>query len=117
MASFAAQSIGSRVYHLRQRKGLTQEEVGGLIGRSGGHISNVEKGRAELSPSELEKLATELEVNPLLLITGISNDVSEVADMVSNMDPSKRTLALKLFNLNLEWMEIAKNWPADAVNT
>jgi transcriptional regulator with XRE-family HTH domain len=112
-----AESIGKRVFELRQRKGWNQEDVGDLINRSGGHISNIENGKAELSPSELERLATEFEVNPLYLISGVTNDVSEIVDMVAKMEPSKRKLALKLFKLNLEMMEITKNWPADAVNT
>lgn len=114
MASIA--QIGNRIAQLRQHKGWTQEDVGAFINRSGGHISNVENGKTELAPSELEKLATEFEVNPLYLIAGITNDVSEIVDMVAKMDPAKRKLALKLFRLNLEMMVIAKNWPADAVN-
>jgi hypothetical protein len=35
----------------------------------------------------------------------------------SKNQQAKRKLALKLFRLNLELMEITKNWPADAVNT
>ncbi|WP_165235019.1 helix-turn-helix domain-containing protein [Aquisphaera insulae] len=111
-----AETVGNRIADLRRRKNWTQEDVGNLIKRTGGHISNVENGKTELSPSELEKLATEFEVNPLFLIAGISNDVSEIVDMVARMDPAKRKLALKLFRLNLELMEITKNWPADSVN-
>jgi transcriptional regulator with XRE-family HTH domain len=112
-----AQSIGHRIAQLRQRKGWTQEDLGNFINRSGGHISNVENGKTELTPSELDKLSTEFEVNPLYLIAGITNDVSEIVDMVAKMEPAKRKLALKRFRLNLELMEITKNWPADAVNT
>jgi transcriptional regulator with XRE-family HTH domain len=111
-----AESIGNRIAELRRRKGWTQEDVGSFIKRTGGHISNVENGRTELSPSELEKLATEFEVNPLYLIAGITNDLSEVVAMVAKMDPAKRRQALKLFRLNLGLMEINKNWPADSVN-
>lgn len=111
-----ADSIGKRVSDLRTKKGLSQQEVGDLITRSGGHISNIENGKAELTPSELDKLATEFEVNSLFLFAGITNDVSEIVDMVARMEPAKRKLALKLFRLNLEMMEITKNWPSDAVN-
>lgn len=114
--STIAESIGKRISQLRSQKGLSQQEVGDLIGRSGGHISNIENGKAELTPSELDKLATELEVNVLYLFAGITNDVSEIVDLVAKMEPAKRRLALKLFKLNLEMMEIAKNWPADTVN-
>lgn len=111
-----AESIGKRVALLRSRKGWSQQEIGDLIARSGGHISNIENGKAEPSPSELEKLATEFEVNPLYLFAGITNDVSEIVDLVAKMEPAKRRLALKLFKLNLEMMEVTKNWPSDAVN-
>jgi hypothetical protein len=32
------------------------------------------------------------------------------------MDDAKHKLAMKLFKLNLELMEVSKNWPADTVN-
>ena len=110
------ESIGRRVFQLRQRKNLTQEEVGNLIGRSAGHISNIENGKSELFPSEIEKLATELEVTPLSLFAGVSSEVNEIVDLIARMDDHKRRLAMKLFKLNLEMMEVSKNWPSDAVN-
>jgi transcriptional regulator with XRE-family HTH domain len=147
----SAQSIGQRIKQLRRQKSWTQEVVASFIGCTASHISNVENGGAELRPSEIEKRAAEFGVNPLFLIAGIPNDVSEVVDMVAGMEepkelrqsnlyarglkhpvfsadasanrtgyfgkPTKRGLALRLFRLNLDMMEITKNWPADAVNT
>jgi hypothetical protein len=62
-------------------------------------------------------VAQGFEVFPLYLIVVITNDVSEIVDLVVKMEPARRKLALKLFRLNRELMEITKNWPADAVNT
>lgn len=108
--------MSTRLSGLRQKSGQTQEEIGNEVGRSGGHISNVENGKTELLISEIEKLATFLGVHPLYLLAGITNDVTELMDIMTKMDPVKRGLALKLFKLNLETMEISKNWPSDAVN-
>jgi transcriptional regulator with XRE-family HTH domain len=113
MANF--EQIGNRIFLLRQSKRWKQESVGRMIGRSGAHISNVENGSAALYPCELEKLAAAFKVSPLFLIADIPAEVSEVVEILGKMEPAKRTMAVKLFRLNLEMMEITKNWPTDEV--
>jgi transcriptional regulator with XRE-family HTH domain len=91
----STQSIGQRIKQLRRQKSWTQEVVASFIGCTASHISNVENGGAELRPSEIEKLAAEFGVNPLFLIAGIPNDVSEVVDMVAGMEePNSTALCL-----------------------
>src|SRR5262245_24350346 len=111
-----AEGVGSRLFNLRQQMSATQDEAGSQIDRSDGHISNVENKKTELVLSERENLATHLEVHPLYLLAGLTPEITELVDLKSRMEPSKRRMALKLFKLNLELMEIAKNWPSDTVN-
>jgi transcriptional regulator with XRE-family HTH domain len=116
--SSLAKEVADRLEALRTARNLSQAEVGEQIGRSGAHISNIENQRAEaeLRLSEIEKLAVFFEVHPLALLAGLSDGIPELIDRLTKMDPTKRRLALKLFSLNLELMEVFKNWPADAVN-
>lgn len=111
-----ARGAATRLSSLRQRSGQTQEDAGCVIDCSGGHISNIENHKTELKLSELESLATHFKVHPFYLIAGFTSELTELLDLVTKMEPSKRKMALKLFKMNLELMEISKNWPADTVN-
>ncbi len=111
-----SQGAAERIKFLRERQKLNQADVAKAIGCTGGHISNVENDKAQLSLPELEKLAAFFKVHPLYLLAGITKDVTELVDLMTEMVSTKRVLALRLFKLNLEMMEISKNWPSDAVN-
>jgi len=112
-----AESIGVRIAGLRREFGLSQQDIAQWIGCSAGHISNIENEKSELGVSDIETLATKFGVGPLYLLGGIPNNVSEIVNLVMQMEQNKRRLALKLFKLNLEMMEVTKNWPSDRVNT
>lgn len=55
--------IGEKIRLLRFKKGLSQESLGFSIGVCQKTMSNIEKGRAEPTISQLQLLACELEVN------------------------------------------------------
>ena len=55
-------AIGARVRSFRKRRGLTQEELAGRIGRSAEALSVLERGRSTPTLPVLERLAKELEV-------------------------------------------------------
>lgn len=116
--SALARQVADRVGKLRMKRSLTQGCVGTCIGRSASYISNIEnqRGEADFGLSEIEKLAAFFEVHPLTLLAGLSDSMSELVDRLSKMDPPKQKLAVKMFTLNLEMMEVTKNWPADSVN-
>lgn len=46
--------IGSRIRSARTEKGLSQEELGGIIGCSNNHLSHVEIGQTKVSLTMLE---------------------------------------------------------------
>jgi transcriptional regulator with XRE-family HTH domain len=57
-------SLGERVAYFRRRKGLTQETLAGLVGRTASWMEKVESGRAQLDRvSVLRELATALGIS------------------------------------------------------
>jgi transcriptional regulator with XRE-family HTH domain len=92
------EKVASRISWLRREKGLTQENLGAGIKRSGGHVSNIERGKAKPSISELEELATQLRVHPLHLL-GLSTEACELVELLDKMSPENRTLAVELFRV------------------
>lgn len=56
-------SVHEKIKELRDKKGLTQEELGKLIGVSNQTISGWERGRTELDISKIEKLCRALDTN------------------------------------------------------
>ncbi len=54
--------VGLRVRAVRRARGITQEELGGLIGRSTDAVSNLERGVNLPSFETLERLSRELGV-------------------------------------------------------
>ncbi|MQA77527.1 MAG: helix-turn-helix domain-containing protein [Streptosporangiales bacterium] len=55
-------TLGQRLRHLRQRKGLTLAELGAVVGRAPSQLSLVENGRREPRLSLLQQLADALDV-------------------------------------------------------
>ncbi len=62
-ATWESVMLGRRIFELRKAKGLTQEELGNLVGVDGSYIGHIEKGRTK-TPSRdvLTRLAQALEV-------------------------------------------------------
>ncbi|HEX6447244.1 MAG TPA: helix-turn-helix domain-containing protein [Streptosporangiales bacterium] len=69
-------TLGQRLRHLRQRKGLTLAELGEAVGRAPSQLSLVENGRREPRLSLLKQLADALDV--------------EVGELLGTSPPSRR---------------------------
>jgi len=54
--------LGRRIEKIRRQRGITQEQLGELIGCSGPSISYFEKGLRKVSAYDLRKLSTALQV-------------------------------------------------------
>lgn len=54
--------IAQRIREVRRQRGLTQEQVARLLGCSRIKINRVEKARADLTTTEVDLLARELEI-------------------------------------------------------
>lgn len=75
IASAAAQILGSRLRERRESLGLSQEDVAHM---SAMHVSNygkIERGRANPNLHTLLRITSVLEVDPGLMISGLSGDM------------------------------------------
>lgn len=60
-------TVGENIRRIRQERGLTQKQLGELVGASEAYIRAYESGRRNPKPSSLEKIANALAVNPEVL--------------------------------------------------
>ena len=60
-------TVGENIRRIRQERGLTQRQLGELVGASDAYIRAYESGRRNPKPSSLEKIADALSVNPEVL--------------------------------------------------
>ncbi|MDO8730359.1 MAG: helix-turn-helix transcriptional regulator [Candidatus Omnitrophota bacterium] len=65
-------SVGKTVYLWRSKRGLTQEQLARATGIPRPNLSNLERGKQELSLKTLRLLASVLKVTPGTLVDGIS---------------------------------------------
>lgn len=64
--------LGSNLEYLRTERGFTRNQLAALSGMSHTYIANIEDGRNSITLDKLEKLAVALGVDPIFLITPIS---------------------------------------------
>lgn len=86
-------TIGERVAYYRRRRGLTQDTLGGLVGRTQSWVEKIESGRAPLDRiSVIRRLAHALDVS---LHDLLPDDVAEVDDSTRGRSvPALRDLLL-----------------------
>lgn len=63
-------TIKERFKQVRKAEGLTQQEMGDILGVNQSMVAKVEKGTLELSGNMMVKLYQNLGVSPLYLLTG-----------------------------------------------
>jgi len=101
-------SIGGKIQDIREKKGLTQDELGEKTGISGKYISAIERGQKNLTILTLEKVAKGLDVEPYeLLILPLALDgekrVKKAIDsLIEHAD-------LKTLNLCLDFLRKASS--------
>lgn len=107
-------NMGNRIKLLRKQKGLTQEELGSMIGVNKAAISKYEKGQVEnMKRSTIKMLADIFGVSPTYLLGwddehGHSDIAEEVKllDMVGQLKGEKAAKLLELFSaMNQEGQE------------
>lgn len=92
--SDSLEKLGRRVRHFRMEKDLTQERLAELCGLSSKYISDLERGKANVTVTVLDKVATAL---------GITS-----TDLLDNEHEAERELLVKEISQFLEKAEDEK---------
>lgn len=103
--------VGTKVRHYRERAGLTQTELGELIGKSLETIGRIERGSSAPSLELLEKLAEALKVDPRdLLGTGNyparsrkTDPLARLIDRLAGLSDADLDRADKLLVAAIDW--------------
>jgi transcriptional regulator with XRE-family HTH domain len=63
--------IGKNLQKARTVRGLTQAELGALVGLPQSHISKIERGETDFQWTTLEQIANTIGLSPVLVPTGL----------------------------------------------
>ncbi|MGB7281349.1 MAG: helix-turn-helix transcriptional regulator [Candidatus Acidiferrum sp.] len=63
--------IGRSLQQARTARGLTQAELGALVGLPQSHISKIERGETDFQWTTLEQIASAVGVSPVLVPAGL----------------------------------------------
>src|SRR4051794_7340078 len=100
------EQMGQRIREARERRGLTQEALGQLIGRNQHAISHYESGTRAIVVTELPAIAKALQV-PIEYFFGNVVDPDEEAlglvSELSTLPPGQRKTIVERWRLELEW--------------
>lgn len=94
----STKSIGSRVREARKHNNLTQKDVADHLGRTAASISELERGRVQISATDLMKIA-ELLLKPIEYFYGEDYSGPEVQDLIAIVrahDPSERQVLIEI---------------------
>ncbi|MFT9385556.1 helix-turn-helix domain-containing protein [Acetobacter sp.] len=101
-----AVAIGTRIRDARQSAGLTQENLGSLMGITGVMVLGYEKGRSRITTELLSKIASLTDVTMAWLLTGdipeerkkAHTDIElETLEAIRSLPPEKQEKALVAF--------------------
>ncbi len=83
--------IGNHIRIARERAGLTQEQLGNLIGMGTKNVSDVERGVAGITVSTLKRICEKLSISSDSIIFGDQgrNDVEHLADRLERLSPEQ----------------------------
>ena len=101
-------SIGWNIKDLRERRGLSQEELADMIGKTRSAVSQYESGKIVPRMGVIEDLASAFGVTKDVIINGfahddvVSADERELLGMLRQMDEKKRAALLGVARAMLE---------------
>ena len=76
MAQLSKEELGNRIRDLRVINNKSQEDLGGALGKSHAAVSDIERGKTELSVTDLTKIAQFFDVPVEMLISTDSTSPS-----------------------------------------
>lgn len=104
------EDIGTRIRTLRKRKGITQAQIGDLLGISSVYAGRLERKGAKLTLEQIAKIATALEVPLDFLLTGKQNKDEDQAAAAKHFKK-------RYFELMLIFLQSAIEMNADYLST
>lgn len=109
--------MDKRLKKIRLEKGLTQTELGNILGLSKSAISKIELNKASLTDRNMQALAKELDVNPLWLKTGdgemflsIKEDLIDQLAKEYKLDQMSKELIRSFLELDQEQRDYLIGW-------
>lgn len=78
--------IGTALQEARTARGLTQSELGSLVGLPQSHISKIERGETDFQWTTLEQIANAVGLSPLLVPTQLVPVVESLLQNRENKD-------------------------------
>ena len=90
-----AQAFGARLYDLRRRAGLSQEQLGNNAGMSVPFVSGLERGIRQPSLQSLTRLAAGLGVSVEDLVRGLDRGAPANEDEISRVAQAMRGMSRK----------------------
>lgn len=99
MISNVHDGSGERLFKIRKALGMTQIEFAKVINSSNGHVSDMEKGRKNITESTIELLKLKCNINENWLRTGSGEMFSQTPPGI--MEQLKKEFNLDEFSSNL----------------
>jgi transcriptional regulator with XRE-family HTH domain len=95
--------IGSRIQEIRNKKGLTQDQLSEKVGISSKYLSSIERGKENPTLKTILKLARSLDVKPDEFFTHLEIEdpakrKSIIIEMLDEADPDQLKLAYKVLS-------------------
>ena len=105
------EKYGNRIVHLRERRGLTQEDLAAKLGISRSALSHYEKDRRQPDFETLKKIANFFNVSIDYLLNQIDDPVTPVKDIkqfISSLELSDKAL-LEKFQFTIDGKQLTED--------
>ena len=96
--------IGSRIREIRNKKGITQDQLAERVGISSKYLSSIERGKENPTLSTILKLAQSLDVMPAEFFTHLEIEdpakrKSMIIEMLNDVDADQLKLVYRLLTV------------------
>ncbi|MBQ7264764.1 MAG: helix-turn-helix transcriptional regulator [Firmicutes bacterium] len=95
-------AVGERILMLRKERELTRERLAEMSDFSPQFLSDIEKGRKNMTLTTLRKLSKALVVSTDFIVNGICDTDNELVDLCRSLNKKQQEHAAKLLRLYME---------------
>lgn len=104
--SYPYWEVGQRISNLRNQYGYTQEKLAEMSDISVQFLSDIERGKKNMTVTTLRKISSALCVTADYIINGVSDEgESELIELCKTLSPDNRLRALKIIRILIEAAE------------